>query len=74
MKLLQNRLVVESKLQFNMLKRLRFKYATKILLHELNVHAEMILELAKAFDKADVDTKISMIVEAIKNMDPHERN
>ncbi|GKD10194.1 hypothetical protein Tco_1189879, partial [Tanacetum coccineum] len=44
------RLVVESKLQCDMLRRLRFKYATKILLHEINVHAPKMLELAKEFD------------------------
>ncbi|GKF95566.1 hypothetical protein Tco_0288301, partial [Tanacetum coccineum] len=36
-------LVAESQLQSDMLRRLRFKFATKILLHELNVHAEKCL-------------------------------
>ncbi|GJV68506.1 ulp1 protease family, C-terminal catalytic domain-containing protein [Tanacetum coccineum] len=44
-------LPVESQLQRDMLRRLRFKFATKILLHEINVHARKMLELAKEFDK-----------------------
>ncbi|GKB17252.1 ulp1 protease family, C-terminal catalytic domain-containing protein [Tanacetum coccineum] len=46
-------LVSESKLQCDMLRRLRFKFSTKILLHEINVHAPKMLELAKEFDKLD---------------------
>nr|GEV13512.1 hypothetical protein [Tanacetum cinerariifolium] len=51
---------------------LRFKYATKILLHELNVHAKKMLELAKVFDKVDSREKMSIIVEAIRNKEQHE--
>ncbi|GKF39359.1 hypothetical protein Tco_0119420, partial [Tanacetum coccineum] len=39
-------LSVESGLQCDMLSRLRFKFATKILLHEINVHSKKMLELA----------------------------
>nr|GEW28816.1 hypothetical protein [Tanacetum cinerariifolium] len=46
-------LPVESQLQRDMLRRLRFKSTTKILLHEINVHAKKMLELAKEFDKTD---------------------
>ncbi|GJW04755.1 hypothetical protein Tco_1563611 [Tanacetum coccineum] len=42
-------LLVESQLQRDMLRRLRFKFAMKILLHEINVHARKMLELAKDF-------------------------
>nr|GEV87639.1 hypothetical protein [Tanacetum cinerariifolium] len=48
-------LPVESQLQRDMLRRLRFKFTTKILLHEINVHARKMLELAKKFDKTDPD-------------------
>nr|GEW02747.1 hypothetical protein [Tanacetum cinerariifolium] len=44
-------LPVESQLQRDMLRRLRFKFATKILLHEINVHAGKMLELAKDLTK-----------------------
>nr|GFB83747.1 ulp1 protease family, C-terminal catalytic domain-containing protein [Tanacetum cinerariifolium] len=37
-------LPVESQLQRDILRRLRFKFATKILLHEINVHAGKMLE------------------------------
>nr|GEW55007.1 hypothetical protein [Tanacetum cinerariifolium] len=50
----------------DMLRRLRFKFATKILLHEINVHAENMLELAKEFDKTDAVEKMAIIVDAFK--------
>ncbi|GJU57125.1 hypothetical protein Tco_1234891 [Tanacetum coccineum] len=50
-----------------MLRRLRFKFATKILLHEINVHAQKMLDLAKEFDKLESDEKMSIIVNALKN-------
>ncbi|GJT00275.1 hypothetical protein Tco_0821444, partial [Tanacetum coccineum] len=66
-------LVVESELQYDMLRRLRFKFATKILLHEINVHAEKMLKLAKEFDKVDSLEKMSIIIEAVKNMEQRDR-
>ncbi|GJU86701.1 hypothetical protein Tco_1294247 [Tanacetum coccineum] len=56
-----------------MLRRLRFKFATKILLHEINVHAPKMLELAKEFDKLDSREKLSIVVEAAKNRGERER-
>ncbi|GKD21087.1 hypothetical protein Tco_1222790, partial [Tanacetum coccineum] len=44
-------LVAESKQQCDMLRQLRFKFATKILLHEINVHAQKMIRYAKEFDK-----------------------
>ncbi|GJU90547.1 ulp1 protease family, C-terminal catalytic domain-containing protein [Tanacetum coccineum] len=67
-------LVSESKLQCDMLRRLRFKFATKILLHEINVHAPKMLELAKEFDKLDSREKLSIVVEAAKNRGERERS
>nr|GEU40473.1 hypothetical protein [Tanacetum cinerariifolium] len=66
--------VTESKLQCDMLRRLRFKFATKILLHELNVHAQKMLELAKEFDKVYAREKLSIVVEAVKKRDQRERS
>nr|GEV80163.1 hypothetical protein [Tanacetum cinerariifolium] len=59
-------LLVESQLQRDMLRQLRFKFATKILLHEINVHAGKMLELAKEFDKTDAVEKMAIIVDAFK--------
>ncbi|GKA90401.1 ulp1 protease family, C-terminal catalytic domain-containing protein, partial [Tanacetum coccineum] len=67
-------LVAESKLQSDMLRCLRFKFATKILLHEVNVHARKMFELAKEFDKVKPQEKISIIVEAFKKREQRERN
>ncbi|GKA25482.1 peptidase S8/S53 domain-containing protein [Tanacetum coccineum] len=66
-------LPVESQLQRDMLRRLRFKFAMKILLHEINVHAEKMLELAKEFDKKDPVEKMAMIVDALKNREQRDR-
>ncbi|GJR74562.1 hypothetical protein Tco_0086927 [Tanacetum coccineum] len=66
-------LPVESQLQRDMLRRLRFKFATKILLHEINVHAEKMLELAKEFDKRDSVEKMAIIVDALKNREQRDR-
>ncbi|GJS40898.1 vacuolar-sorting receptor 1-like protein [Tanacetum coccineum] len=60
-------LPVESQLQRDILRRLRFKFAMKILLHEINVHAGKMLELAKEFDKTDRAEKMMIIVDALKN-------
>nr|GEZ22610.1 hypothetical protein [Tanacetum cinerariifolium] len=59
-------LLVELQLQRDMLRRLRFKFAMKILLHEINVHAGKMLELAKEFDKTDHVEKMAIIVDAFK--------
>ncbi|GKE64324.1 ulp1 protease family, C-terminal catalytic domain-containing protein [Tanacetum coccineum] len=67
-------LVAESKLQCDMLRRLRFKYAIKILLHEINVHAPKMLELAKEFDKLDSREKLSIVVGAVKKREERERS
>ncbi|GJV76828.1 hypothetical protein Tco_1508412 [Tanacetum coccineum] len=67
-------LVSESKLQCDMLRRLRFKFATKILLHEINVHDPKMLKLAKEFDKLDPHEKLSIMVEAVKNRGERERS
>nr|GFB56375.1 ulp1 protease family, C-terminal catalytic domain-containing protein [Tanacetum cinerariifolium] len=45
---------------------IEIKFATKILLHEINVHASKMLELAKEFDKLDPREKLSIVVEAEK--------
>nr|GEU73538.1 hypothetical protein [Tanacetum cinerariifolium] len=65
-------LPVESQLQRNMLRRLRFKFSTKILLREINVHAGKMLELAKEFDKTDIVEKMAIIVDAFKKREEHE--
>nr|GEW66545.1 hypothetical protein [Tanacetum cinerariifolium] len=64
-------LPVESQLQRDMLRRLRFKFAMKILLHEINVHAGKMLELAKDFDKTDPVEKMAIIVDAFKKKEEH---
>ncbi|PWA53295.1 Peptidase C48, SUMO/Sentrin/Ubl1 [Artemisia annua] len=65
-------LVAESKEQFDMLRRLRFKFATKMLLHELNVHREKMLDEAKEFDKLDCEVKMEIIVQARMNRKQRE--
>ncbi|PWA72843.1 hypothetical protein CTI12_AA072740 [Artemisia annua] len=65
-------LVAESKEQFDMLRRLRFKFATKMLLHELNVHREKMLDEAKEFDKLDSEVKMEIIVQARMNRKQRE--
>ncbi|GJY14963.1 ulp1 protease family, C-terminal catalytic domain-containing protein [Tanacetum coccineum] len=66
-------LVAESGLQLDMLRRLRFKFSTKILLHEINVHAQKMLDLAKEFDKLESDEKVSIIIHALKNRKERDR-
>ncbi|GJZ36193.1 hypothetical protein Tco_0582010 [Tanacetum coccineum] len=52
----------------SLLRRTRFKIATKILLHELNVYAQKMFDLAYKFEtENDEQTRISIIVNAIKN-------
>ncbi|GKE25246.1 ulp1 protease family, C-terminal catalytic domain-containing protein, partial [Tanacetum coccineum] len=66
-------LYVESDEQVSMLRRMRFKITAKILLHELNVHAEKMFDLAFKFKaESDEQTKISIIVNAIKNTDERD--
>ncbi|GJX92711.1 RNA-directed DNA polymerase, eukaryota, reverse transcriptase zinc-binding domain protein [Tanacetum coccineum] len=66
-------LCVKSDEQVLMLRRMRFKIATKILLHELNVHAQKMFDLAFKFETDnDEQTRISIIVNAIKNMDERD--
>nr|GFA16972.1 hypothetical protein [Tanacetum cinerariifolium] len=65
-------LLVESQLQCDMLRRLRFKFATKILLHEINVHAGKMLELAKEFDKTDHVEKMAIIIDAFKKREERD--
>ncbi|GJY88851.1 hypothetical protein Tco_0503479 [Tanacetum coccineum] len=66
-------LPVESQLQLDILRRLRFKFATKILLHEINLQSEKMVEFAKEFDKKGPSEKISIIIDAIKNREERDR-
>nr|GEV56261.1 hypothetical protein [Tanacetum cinerariifolium]GEX07974.1 hypothetical protein [Tanacetum cinerariifolium] len=65
-------LPVESQLQRDMLRRLRFKFTTKILLHEINVHAGKMIKLAKEFGKTDPVKKMAIIVDAFKIREEHD--
>ncbi|GKE69168.1 hypothetical protein Tco_1527240, partial [Tanacetum coccineum] len=57
----------------SMLRHMRFKIAAKILLHELNVHAEKMFDFAFKFEaENDEQTRISIIVNAIKNKDERD--
>ncbi|GJU16369.1 ulp1 protease family, C-terminal catalytic domain-containing protein [Tanacetum coccineum] len=61
-------LCAKSEEQVSLLRRMRFKIATKILLRELNVHAQKMFDLAYKFEtKNDEQTRILIIVDAIKN-------
>ncbi|GJU84675.1 hypothetical protein Tco_1292221 [Tanacetum coccineum] len=60
-------LVGESGLHLDMLRRLCFKFSRKMLLHEINVHAQNMLDLANEFNKLDSYVKMSIIVDALKN-------
>ncbi|GKD03323.1 ulp1 protease family, C-terminal catalytic domain-containing protein, partial [Tanacetum coccineum] len=66
-------LPVESQLQLDILRRLRFKFATKILLHEINLQSEKMVEFAKEFDKKGPSEKISIIIDAINNREERDR-
>nr|GEY04217.1 hypothetical protein [Tanacetum cinerariifolium] len=61
-----------TQLQRDMLRQLRFKFATKILFHEINVHAEKMLELAKEFDKTDPVEKMAIIIDAFKKREERD--
>nr|GEY49802.1 hypothetical protein [Tanacetum cinerariifolium]GEY66206.1 hypothetical protein [Tanacetum cinerariifolium] len=65
-------LPVESQLQRDMLRRLRFKFDLKILLHEINVHAGKMLALEKEFDKTDPIEKMVIIVDAFKKREERD--
>nr|GEX51411.1 hypothetical protein [Tanacetum cinerariifolium] len=65
-------LFVKSGLQCDMLRRLRFKFSTKILLHEINVHSKKMIELANEFDKVDYVERMAIIVEAVKNREERD--
>ncbi|PWA23268.1 hypothetical protein CTI12_AA629150 [Artemisia annua] len=58
----------ESEKQVSLLRRMRFKIATNILLHALNLHSQKIFDLAFKFQsEIPEQTRISIIVNAIKN-------
>nr|GEW07260.1 hypothetical protein [Tanacetum cinerariifolium] len=65
-------LPVESQLQRDMLRRLRFKFATKILLHEINVHVGKMPKLSKEFDKTYPAEKMVIIVDAFKKSEERD--
>ncbi|PWA63572.1 hypothetical protein CTI12_AA349600 [Artemisia annua] len=65
-------MVAESKEQSDQLRVLRFKFATKILLYEVNVHAGRMYELALEFDKLPPREKLSIIFSAVRNRDASE--
>ncbi|GKA95153.1 hypothetical protein Tco_0817191, partial [Tanacetum coccineum] len=67
-------LVAESKQQCDMLRQLRFKFATKILLHEINVHAQKMIRYAEEFDKIMGFQKMCIVVDALKNREEREKN
>ncbi|GJV71841.1 RNA-directed DNA polymerase [Tanacetum coccineum] len=61
-------LCTESEKQVSLLRRMRFKIATNILLHELNIHSQKMFDLDFKFEtENDEQTRISIIVNAIKN-------
>ncbi|PWA51856.1 hypothetical protein CTI12_AA460020 [Artemisia annua] len=66
-------LVAESKEQSDQLRVLRFKFATKILLDKVNVHAGRMYELALEFDKLSPGEKLSIILSAVRNRDARDR-
>ncbi|GKB75067.1 ulp1 protease family, C-terminal catalytic domain-containing protein [Tanacetum coccineum] len=66
-------LCAESDEQVSILRCMRFKIAAKNLLHELNFHAEKMFDLAFKFEaENDEQTRISIIVNAIKNRDERD--
>ncbi|GKE34708.1 hypothetical protein Tco_1454030, partial [Tanacetum coccineum] len=67
-------LVAESKQQCDMLRQLRFKFATKILLHEINVHAQKMIRYTEEFDKIVGFQKMCIVVDALKNREEREKN
>ncbi|GJW92953.1 hypothetical protein Tco_0172625 [Tanacetum coccineum] len=66
-------LCTESHTQDSLLRRMRYKLAAKILLHELNIHSQKVFDLAYKFEtENDKHTRISIIVNAIKNRAEHD--
>ncbi|GKB44583.1 hypothetical protein Tco_0889525, partial [Tanacetum coccineum] len=61
-------LVAESKQQCDMLRQLRFKFATKILLHEINVHAQKMIRYAEEFDKIADGLKGKICLDVVKRI------
>lgn len=59
---------VESDLQNSQLMRLRIKFCTKILLHEINIHRDKMIEYADEFEKSYSNEERKMLIKnAIKN-------
>nr|GFA18440.1 peptidase C48, SUMO/sentrin/Ubl1 [Tanacetum cinerariifolium] len=59
----------ESDEQLSMLHRLRYKIATKIMLHQFNDVSNKIFDFAFTFETKNTEqVRVSMIVDAIKNM------
>ncbi|GKC81061.1 ulp1 protease family, C-terminal catalytic domain-containing protein [Tanacetum coccineum] len=58
----------ESDEQLSMLQRLRYKIATKIMLHQFNVVSNKMFDFAFTFETKNTEqARVSMIVDAIKN-------
>nr|GEX88626.1 hypothetical protein [Tanacetum cinerariifolium] len=59
----------ESDEQLSMLQRLRYKIATKIMLHQFNAVSNKMFDFAFTFETKNTEqARVSMIVDAIKNM------
>ncbi|GKF01421.1 hypothetical protein Tco_0028344, partial [Tanacetum coccineum] len=59
----------ESDEQLLLLRRLRYKIATKIMLHQFNVISNKMFDFAFTFETKNTEqVRVSMIVDAIKNM------
>ena len=65
-------LASESQDQLDMLRRLRFKFATKILLHEVNLQSEKMLKYAKDFGKKCASEMMKLVSEAFKNREERD--
>ncbi|GJU14058.1 uncharacterized mitochondrial protein-like protein [Tanacetum coccineum] len=66
-------LAVESQDQLDMLRRLRFKFATKILLHEVNLQSEKMIKYAKEFGEKCASEMMKLVSDAFKNREEHDR-
>nr|GEW08032.1 peptidase C48, SUMO/sentrin/Ubl1 [Tanacetum cinerariifolium] len=67
------KIVRESEEQVSVSRHMRFKIATKILLHELNVHSHKMFDLDFKFEtENDEQTRILIIVDAIKDRAEHD--
>lgn len=67
-------LVPESRMQRDMLRLLRFKFLSKMLLHEQNCHADKMRQLAMEFDKNETNHKLEILCHALKNRQERERD